>query len=240
MALNLAPFGRWTALSPTSIGAIMKGLIAFALATLISVSHAVPLQCPDGAKVKTKSLEEHGVLVEWCEDKNGLKNGPLRYMRQGDGSVEADYSYRAGKKHGVSHMYYEDGTLEMELLYENGEEVRSRFSTEGLRRIIEQRNDVARESGKRWQIVLVDEHTLEYDVTLDVPSTGFPSEQKDIAGELASRSEVCALFKIPGTGFESVRARYISNDGKLLAEAIVGRSVCIRANQSMKPTPGAK
>jgi hypothetical protein len=43
---------------------------------------AEPLRCPEGTTAKDKVIPNMGIRSEWCEDANGIKEGPQRYIRE--------------------------------------------------------------------------------------------------------------------------------------------------------------
>lgn len=211
----------------------MVQYLATALIALSITAYANPIHCPVGTVHTSKDLVDAGVLVEWCEDGNGVKEGPLRVLRKSDGRVEAEYPYHAGKKHGVALIYDEDGLLEMEVSFIDGEEAESRLSSNGLQRIIEQINAEARRVEKRWQISKISDIALQYDITVGFPWWLFMSEERDIAEKLSSNAEICALFQLPGTRFDSVQARYIKASGELLVETTIKPGDCVSSEADL-------
>jgi hypothetical protein len=61
---------------------IAKISVGIALVTASLSGLAEPLRCPEGTTIKDRSIPSTGIRSEWCEDANGIKEGPQRYIRE--------------------------------------------------------------------------------------------------------------------------------------------------------------
>jgi len=187
------------------------------------------LTCPKGTIFKTQSVPVKDKRIDWCESTDGVKEGPLRVVRESSGVVTADYVFRAGKRHGVSHVFYDDGTLLAVVNYENGKETDHRFTLEGLQRLFDEKNEEARQAGKRVQMFLVDEHTLKYIITREASFSWFSIDKKDtdkMVEKMTSHPDVCALFEHPAIRLELIRVQYVDTKGVVQGELSILRGDC--------------
>ncbi|MHC9510697.1 hypothetical protein [Kangiella sp. M94] len=133
----------------------MRYLIFMFILTLQVLSYATELQCPNNGHLKIKEVKEQNIRAEWCENNDGIKDGPLRYVRIDNNLIEVEVPYRLGKKHGISYSYLDNSLPEAEITYENGIEIDFKFTIHGLKNIEKNINDSAKANGKPWKIVFL-------------------------------------------------------------------------------------
>ena len=69
------------------------------------VSPVGEIVCPPETSLRKLGLNAVGVLFEGCRDAAGLRQGPVRYTRLSDGSVEGTGTFRNGQEHGLFQAY---------------------------------------------------------------------------------------------------------------------------------------
>jgi len=179
----------------------------FSAPTLALAAEAGQLACPGGTVPKQEVFPRQSQHAEWCADASGIKQGPFRVVNQNDGHVAWDGTYVDGKKTGAVHYYTADGALELEIVYDRGNEVSRRFTLEGLRQHFAEKNAVARARGDDVRFAAPDEHTLEVDRRAGHVLSD--AEKAQVRTATSTKESLCPLFKMPGTRFDarSIRVR---------------------------------
>ncbi len=140
--------------------------------------------------------------------------------------MRVDYTYRAGIKHGPSRGYHEDGTLHWKRVFRNGEEFSYRLSTATLLRMVASANAKARNEGKGWQMLLLGDRTLQYNVSIGPPMSWFPPAEQDIRQHILSSGALCPLINLEGASIPAMHVRYLDNSGNVLSETIIDHTEC--------------
>lgn len=211
---------------PNKDDVLMNYFIFLALLSASAISHSAALECPHGGHRKITEIPSHQVRVEWCENDDGVRDGPFRYVRTDDDSIEAEFTYRAGKKHGTSYHYLENSVLEKTVIYENGIEKYSQYTLDGLKEIEESINLAAQKENKAWRAVITSEREIEYVVQLGFWASIFPPDSNDLVHQLLADPSLCNLFNLKGAHFKAIRARYLNKIGTEILEIDIKKKVC--------------
>jgi hypothetical protein len=206
-------------------------LVAVALPDM---ARAVALACPSGTQAQSSTLPPPQARGEWCADATGLREGPFQALNP-DGSVAWHGTYLHGHKQGAVH-YYINGKPELDITYEADHEVARHFHIDGLRGMMERRNQAERQAGGNLTVTVVDEHTLQFERTGQDPATVRATDKQELRRAL-SQNELCRLFHAPGTQFELIRVRYTSAHGATLFETTFTPRDCAPATSPESASP---
>lgn len=162
-----------------------------------------PLQCPAGTQRQERvdSLQDR---EEWCEDtKSGLKHGPAR-------------------------AFDSKGTLIAEEVWDKGVSRSIALTFAGIQGLLGQLNASLRMKRLPWEYVAIDERKLRLEVTTDPPADATPPDAAQVKRDLTSGNDGCLPFKLPGSKFETMEARYMGTNGKVWLSVNVTRADCER------------
>jgi hypothetical protein len=179
-------------------------LAGLALSMPLIGAELAPLQCPAGSQRQERvdSLQDR---EEWCQDtKSGLKQGPAR-------------------------AYDSKGTLIAEEMWDKGASKSIALTFAGIQGLLGQLNAALRMKRLPWEYVAIDERKLRLDVTTDPPGDATPPDAAQVKRDLTSGNDGCLPFKLPGSKFETMEARYMGTNGKVWLSVTVNRADCERA-----------
>jgi hypothetical protein len=213
---------------PEKTGARFLLAVLFVVA-LPEPSQARELECPLGTSAMISRIPEDRIRIEYCRNFNGLRHGPLRYVREADGSIEMTLSYESGELHGPSIHFDQDNEVAIESEYFRGQEVSVKATERGKRMLVETMNADARKRGRNWRVEMRNENVMRYIVEIFPPWSSREPQDGDaslLKEKILSESDVCSLFRLRGFVFDSIEVSYVTNEGQHLTSFSIAKSEC--------------
>lgn len=211
-----------------SVESLLAGVLLI-IACSTAQSDPGLLTCADGTRLTESRLVDEPLLMQSCVDEEGRAQGPARYIRASDRSIEREETYRDGKRHGEARWYFPDGQLLAEGMYNSGHRLRASFTIDALRRIAEERNDLARANNWNWRLSVADKRTLRYRVSIGSPWHRFPWSFIAPFHKLNVDAAMCDIFQREFSEVEVLLVSYVDEKEQVLGGESITTVECRKA-----------
>ena len=141
-----------------------------------AVATAEDLVCPPQTVYKRIDLKEQDAFSETCRDGHNLRQGPYRFRRLSDGSVEAEGSYIDNRRHGAERYYNAEGKLLYTTMFSDGVPAEAEFTQAGWVEVARLASEQLKRDGKQVVVSVNGRGGFLVEHTIPIPR---PASQSD-------------------------------------------------------------
>jgi len=152
-------------------------------ATVATTVQVDDLVCPPQTVYKRIDIKTEGVFSEGCRDAQGQRQGPYRFRRSSDGSVEASSTYVDNKKDGAERYYNAEGELLYTTIFSMGVSGKLEFTRAGWAEVARMASEQLKRDGKQVSVSVSGPAGLLIEHTTPIPrpaaqASGFSSRMR--------------------------------------------------------------
>jgi hypothetical protein len=171
--------------------------------------------CPPPTQLRRIELKEQGALSENCRDASGVRQGPYRFLRLSNGTVDVEGTYLDNVQHGATRSFDETGRLLYTTEFIHGQAGKTTFTQAGLEALARLSTELLEQDGKHVVVSANGEGGLTMECNVGIPNPGHPLT---VQGAQLARGKLhpiaCGLLARVKE-FPSVGVRLLWADGTL-------------------------
>ena len=163
--------------------------------SVLAAAQVDDLVCPDQTVYKRIDIQTEGVFSEGCRDAQGQRQGPYRFRRSSDGSVEVSSRYVDNKKDGAEKYYNAQGELLHTTMFSMGVADKVEITRAGWVDIARMASEQLKRDGKQVLVTVSGEAGLLMEHTTSIPRLAARSTEFSIRIRRGFVPIACGLLK---------------------------------------------
>lgn len=192
------------------------------------------LVCPPSTQYKRIEFKDEGVFAENCRDALSQRQGPYRFRRLSDGSIEAEGTYLNNRQSGDERYYDADGELLHTTPFRDGAAGSQQFTRAGLRVLSKQVNEYLVRDGKQVLVYPSGEGGLTLEHRMELPYVRLSSRGPQLFRERLVPLMCGLLTRHPG--LKSINVRILWATGQVASAEKIRDRQCLAAAGPSTPS----